>query len=68
MLFGLWLAPVVFVAAYIIGFSRWIMPPESLSRFEALVAHRAGRRATASVKHGPLSSVDPASTDDDVSV
>lgn len=38
MLFGMWFAPLVFVAAYMIGFRRWILPPESLSRFDELVA------------------------------
>jgi hypothetical protein len=68
MLFGLWLAPLVFVAAYIIGFSRWIMPPESLTRFEALVAERGGQSATASAKPTPPPSVAPPSNDDDASV
>ena len=26
MLFGMWIAPLVFVAAYVIGFRRWILP------------------------------------------
>lgn len=38
MLFGVWAAPLLFVAAYIIGFSRWIIPDPDLARFEALVA------------------------------
>ena len=65
MLFGLWLAPLVFVAAYIIGFSRWIMPPESLARFEALVATRAGQPATAAAGRIPSSSIDRTVNGDD---
>ena len=38
MLLGMWFAPLVFVAAYFIGFQQWIMPPESMSKFEELFA------------------------------
>ena len=38
MLFGMWSAPLLFVLAYLVGFDRWIIPPESLARFEELVA------------------------------
>ncbi len=38
MLFGLWAAPLLFSAAYIFGFSRWIVTDADLARFEAMVA------------------------------
>ncbi|MGD9855423.1 MAG: hypothetical protein AB7U20_10795 [Planctomycetaceae bacterium] len=40
MLFALWAAPLLFVVAYLCGFSRWIIADEDLSRFEELVARQ----------------------------
>lgn len=40
MLLGLWVAPLVFVAAYLYGFSRWIIADADLNRFDELVASR----------------------------
>ena len=37
MLYGLWLAPLVFVVVYVAGFERWVYGPEEAKRFEALV-------------------------------
>jgi len=48
MLFGLWLSPLVFVVAYVIGFSRWILPPEALAKFEELVATNRHKTAESS--------------------
>lgn len=36
MLFGMWGAPLLFVAAYLIGFSRWIITDADLARFHEL--------------------------------
>ncbi len=56
MLYGIWLSPLVFVAAYMIGFERWILPPGAMTRFEELVAaNRAGTPTSPGSKADTLS-------------
>ena len=37
MVFGIWLTPAVFVLLYILFYYRWILPSDTLQRFETLV-------------------------------
>ena len=37
LLFGVWWMPVFFVVVYSVFFDRWIMPPQSVQRFEELI-------------------------------
>ena len=39
ILFGVWLIPGIFVVFYVVFFYRWILPPQSLQNFAAIV-HR----------------------------
>lgn len=38
MLYGVWIAPLVFIALYVVRFDDWILLPEDRKRFEELVA------------------------------
>ena len=40
LLFGIWFAPGVFVALYVLFFDRWILTPQAEARFAALMAAR----------------------------
>ena len=44
LLFGIWFAPGVFVALYVLFFDRWIFSPQAETRFAALVAARTTTR------------------------
>ncbi len=48
MLFGLWAAPLLFCAAYVVGFSRWIVTDADLARFQKMVAAKRHKPETAS--------------------
>jgi len=45
MLFGVWAVPVYFIAQYLFGFQRWVMPAKSSQRFEVLV-NRGAKEST----------------------
>ena len=47
LVFGIWLAPVFFVALYVAFFDHWIFSPGQLRKFEALVAEHADARRSA---------------------
>jgi hypothetical protein len=49
MLFALWPVPLVFVACYSLGFSRWIYPPESQRKFQLILEQRRAFEAASSV-------------------
>ena len=44
LLFGIWFAPGVFVALYVLFFDRWIFSPQAETRFAALLAARTTTR------------------------
>ena len=44
LLFGIWFAPGVFVALYVLFFDRWIFSPQAETQFAALVAARTAAR------------------------
>jgi len=44
LLFGIWFAPGVFVALYVLFFDRWIFSPQAETQFAALVAARTTAR------------------------
>ena len=48
MVYGLWGAPLLFVALYVVCFDRWVMTVEDLERFEKIVQARRRRENTKS--------------------
>ena len=43
MIFGIWLAPVIFVVLYVVYFDRWIVSEDDLKRYEHILEDRRRR-------------------------
>ena len=43
MIFGIWLAPVIFVVLYVVFFDRWIVSEDDLKRFKHILEDRRRR-------------------------
>ena len=43
MIFGIWLAPLIFVALYMVFFDRWIVSEDDLKRFKHILEDRRRR-------------------------
>ncbi|MHC4994282.1 MAG: hypothetical protein ACYTGQ_04425 [Planctomycetota bacterium] len=53
VVYGVWLAPVVFIGLYVIGFHRWVYTPEDERRFQGLKDQRDGGRGGRWVSRTP---------------